>query len=351
MIGKRFFERYEVIEQIGSGGMQAVYAAKDILTERDVVLKTPLPGQPPKRFADSAVIAARVNHHNVAKTIDYFEEGDAQYLIEERIFGPNLEEALSGSPLDPHEGARLFRALALGIAASHSAGVVHRDLKPSNVVVRDGRLLNEIKITDFGIATLTSAVFEEAAKDGDITRSTSGTVKGALPYMAPEMMFRKKGDHPAEPADVWSLGAMMFKTLTGKYPFGTGFEAAANVKTGDREVWPPFMTSNNQFANLSAELQALVETCLKYSERDRPTANDIVQLCSDLCFADTSREFAEVIERTGAKWFARTERGRRVFFHSDSIYGAPRPTVGDRVVLAAYPGSPYPRAHPVTRSQ
>ena len=350
MIGNRYSGRYDVTEQVGSGGMQAVYAAKDILTDRDVVLKTPLPGQPVKRFGDSATISARVNHHNVAETIDYFVEDSIQFLIEERVFGPNLEEALSGSPLDPHEGARLFRALALGIAASHAAGVVHRDLKPSNVVVRDGRLLSEIKITDFGIATLTSAVFEEAAK-GDITRSTSGTVKGALPYMAPEMMFRKRGDHPAEPSDIWSLGAMMFRTLTGLYPFGVGFEAAANVKTGTREEWPSFMTTNSQFAGLAAELQSIVDKCLQYHEGDRPTAEQVVGLCSDLCFADTPREFAEVTERTGARWFARTDHGRRVFFYSQSIYGSPRPGIGDRVVLAAYPGAPYPRAHPVTRAQ
>jgi serine/threonine-protein kinase len=143
----------------------------------------------------------------------------------------------------------------------------------------------------------------------------------------------------------------MFKTLTGKYPFGTGFEAAANVKNGERESWPTFMTGNNQFAGLATDLQSIVDKCLQYREADRPTATDVVSLCSDLCFAETQREFAEVTDRTGARWFARTDGGRRVFFHSQSIYGSPRPGLGDRVVLAAYPGMPYPRAHPVTRAQ
>jgi serine/threonine protein kinase len=96
---------------------------------------------------------------------------------------------------------------AKGVAASHHAGVVHRDLKPSNIIAEPGVNLHQLKITDFGISTLTEEVFAQAAKNGDLTRSTSGTIRGALPYMAPEMMFRSPGDHPGSEADIWSLGA------------------------------------------------------------------------------------------------------------------------------------------------
>lgn len=329
--------------------MQSVFAAHDVLTDRLVALKSPLPGQGAKRFRDSAVIAARINHHNVAKTIDYVEENETQYLVEELVDGPNLEEAVGDKYLDPHEAARLLRSLTLGIAASHAAGVVHRDLKPSNVIAEGGRLLSTVKITDFGIATLASSVFEEAAK-GDITRSTSGTVRGALPYMAPEMMFRKKGEHPQAPADIWSVGAMMFKLLTGKYPFGVGFEAAANVKTNDREAWPGFMIRNIQFRDLALELQGIVDLCLRHDATERPTATDLIKRCSELCFADAPRLFGTVADRRGSLGFITSDEGKRVFYHADNIYGSPSPQLGDRVIFAPYPGRPWPRAYPVCRS-
>jgi serine/threonine protein kinase len=105
-----------------------------------------------------------------------------------------------------------------GLAASHAAGVAHRDLKPSNILVAPA--LEIVKITDFGIATLAEELFEEVAMKGDLTKSTSGTIKGALPYMAPEMMFRRADDFVGTEADIWSLGAMMFRLITGVYPFG-----------------------------------------------------------------------------------------------------------------------------------
>ncbi|MCE4373556.1 serine/threonine-protein kinase [Xanthomonas hortorum] len=190
--------RYRIERHIGRGGMQDVYLAHDILLESNIALKTPQLGQPDKRFKSSAKIAARVNHHNVAKTLDYIEENGRLFLIEELVDGDNLENKLKTfGAIDPHLAARIFLHVSKGVAASHHAGVVHRDLKPSNIIVEHGVNLHELKITDFGIATLTEEVFDEAAREGDITRSTSGTIRGALPYMAPEMMFRQPGNTQA----------------------------------------------------------------------------------------------------------------------------------------------------------
>lgn len=346
--GTILFGRYRAIRKYGEGGMQSVYHAEDLLIGRDVALKVPLLGQKTTRFTQSAVLAGRVNHASVAKTYDVFEDNGVPFLVEEFVDGPNFETLYpEGSCLDLHSGVRLMAGLASGMSASHRVKVVHRDLKPSNVVLRRGTLLSVAKITDFGIATLAEGVLEEAAALGDITRSTSGTVKGALPYMAPEMMFRKAGDHPGPAADVWSMGAMMFKLLTGRYPFGVGFEAAVNVKTGERVSWPAFMTAKAQFAPLARELQTLVDSCLIHEPDRRPAADAVAKKCKELCFDTAPRERGKVLTRAGSTGHIIDSQGRRVFFHVDSFYGPIAPSPGLEVVFSSYPGSPYPRAHPI----
>lgn len=327
--------------------MQSVYLAKDMLIERAVALKTPLVGQE-KKFADSARIAARINHHGVAKTYDYFEQDGRQVLVEEFVGGPDLKEAVpDGKWLDPHEAARIFLAVARGLSASHAAGVVHRDLKPSNLLATSAPPIGDVKISDFGIATLADEVFQDAAASGDITRSTSGTVKGALPYMSPEMMFRKPGDHPGKEADIWSLGAVMFHLLTGAAPFGFGFQAALNVGNDNREDWPHFMIANFHFRSLSQELQAVVESCLQKKPEKRPTAEQLVQTLETVCFSDKPRVLGTVIDRNGKQGWIRQDGGGKVFFHEDSLYTDTPVTKDRRVSFTAFAGSPRPRAHPV----
>lgn len=350
-IGAVVSSRYVIKSPIGSGGMQDVYLAQDQLLGTDVALKTPQPGQQERRFSQSAVIAARINHHNIAKTLDYFEEGGRLFLIEEYVPGETLEAKLTRfGAVDPHLAARVFHHLSKGIAASHHAGVVHRDLKPSNIIAEAGVNLHQLKITDFGIATLTEEVFAEAAKDGDLTRSTSGTIRGALPYMAPEMMFRSPGDHPGSEADIWSLGAMMFKILTGIYPFGVYLQAAVNVQNRNRVAWPSFMTSNAQYKPLSEQLQSIVEKCLSYEPKDRPSADDLVKEISDVCYINVHRTEGVVnnLIQNGYSGFANDDNGT-VFFSMESVYGARRPAVSNnnRICYSKFPGSPRHRGHPI----
>ncbi|WP_428969107.1 serine/threonine-protein kinase [Sphingomonas sp. Xoc002] len=341
--------RYVIIEKIGDGGMQSVFKAHDTLVDREVALKTPLPGQVAKKFVNSAVIAARVNNPYVAKTYDYFEHDDKPYLIEELVDGCNLEDIFpEGTFVDPNTGAHIMLALAKGIAASHKAGVVHRDLKPSNIVCERGSLLNKVKITDFGIATLADEIFAQEALSGDLTKSTSGTVKGAMPYMSPEMLFRQPGDHPGKPSDIWSLGSMMFKILTGIYPFGVNMMVPVNISNGTRADWPDGMVAKVQFAALVRELQAIIDRCTAKDPTHRPTADDIVKECENLCFCSSNRH-GKISSVSGNTGRIRTASGTTAFFHIDSFYGDTPPLVGDRVLFATFPGTPYPRAHPIGR--
>lgn len=350
-VGHVYAGRYRAEALVGQGGMQDVYRAHDQLLQSEVALKTPQPGQATKRFRQSAVYAARVNHHNVAKTLDCFDEDGEEFLVEEFVHGENLEVKLSRyRVIDPHMAARILHHMAKGIAASHHAGVIHRDLKPSNVMVSPGPNLHELKITDFGIATLTEAVFAEAEKGGDITQSASGTIRGALPYMAPEMMFRGDNIPRGSAMDIWSLGAMMFRLMAGEYPFGVYLDAVANVKTRNRAQWPAFTVSNPQFKPLALQLQALIDRCLDYDPAVRPTADALATSCIDLCYITDDREEGQIAKfiQNGYSAFINGPRGD-VFCSMESVYGPRFPDLEKNrtVIYSRFPGTPAPRGHPI----
>ncbi|MEP1579939.1 MAG: serine/threonine-protein kinase, partial [Lentilitoribacter sp.] len=291
-IGDILSDRYEIFERIGQGGMQEVFKATDGVIGKIVAVKTPLEGQTHRRFKQSAILAAKVNNHGTAKTLDYFEENERPFLVEEFVDGQTLDKAIIdfAGYIDPPLAAILFGKLAKGIGASHHVGVVHRDLKPSNVMVTGGFALDAVKITDFGIATLAKEIVDqEFEENADITKSTSGTVKGAIPFMAPEMLFRKQGQSIDAPADIWSLGCMIFYACTGKHPFGVGMDAVLAIGNGDRLDWPNFMISNPQFKPVAEALQALVEQCLTPTPANRPTATDLALELSKLCVFSSPR--------------------------------------------------------------
>ncbi|MEL6644092.1 MAG: serine/threonine-protein kinase [Pseudomonadota bacterium] len=349
-VGDTLSNRYQIQEKIGQGGMQEVFRAIDGVVEREVVVKTPLDGQTHRRFKQSAIIAAKVNNHGIAKTLDYFEEGERPFLVEEYVNGETLDVALLdfASYIDPPFAAILFGRLTKGIAASHHAGVVHRDLKPSNIMISGGFSLDKVKITDFGIATLAQEILdEEIDNNPDITRSTSGTVKGAIPFMAPEMMFRRLGQPIGSPADVWSLGCMMFLALTGTYPFGVGMEAVLAIGNGERKGWPGFMTSDPQFRPVAEELQRIVEMCLSQDPNARPTALELIDEISQLCVFSSPRIHGRIHHRhNAAVSFIWNDEGGETMLPTDSVYGPNRPQVGKRVAFSLSPGAPRSRAFP-----
>jgi len=179
-------------------------------------------------------------------------------------------------------------------------------------------------------------------------KSTSGTIRGALPYMAPEMMFRRAGEYVGKEADIWSLGAMMFRLISGEYPFGEGMMVPVNVQNQTRQPWPAFTAAKPQFAPLAKSLMEIVDECLKYNKADRPTAATLVQKCEALCFNFMSRTTGVVQRMIGTtRGFIRAENGQSVFYHYDSVYGKLSAKVGSKVSFSQHPGSPAPRAHPI----
>lgn len=341
--------RYEVRDYVDEGGMQYVYAAHDQLTNRLVALKTPKNASAKKRFRRSAIVAAMVNHPNVAKTLDYVREGELRFLIEELIDGEDLSKALFQRTrcLDPYLAARVFHHMAKGLAAAHHVGVIHRDMKPSNIMVTGGYSVESLKITDFGIAKLAKEELTAAAAGGGESLSMSQTAVGALPYMAPEAI-----ETPADvttAVDVWSLGAMMFHLVCGEPPFGSGLKAVQKILNVDAAAIPDFVTNNPQFGPLAKEVISLAMSCLVRNPEDRPSADDLVRKCGLFCYNSSPRRegFVKRIDH-GKYGFIRTEAGD-VFFHMGSVYGPEHPKVGDQVLFSSYEGGGAPRAYPVVR--
>jgi len=299
--------RYEVIRYLDEGGMQFVYIANDRTTNRQIALKTPKNNSAKKRFNRSAVVAAKVNHPNVAKTLDYIEDGGKTFLVEELIDGEDLKKALLTKTdfVDPYMAARVFHHLAKAIAAAHHTGVVHRDLKPTNVMVVGGYNLIE----------------SEAIEDP----SSVGL-----------------------PADIWSVGAMMYHILCGKYPFGSGLRAVPKIVAAVKPDAPRFVRQRVQFKPLADDLMAIIHACLEKDSNIRPTADELVTMCSALCYSISERYIGKVDEvRFNSFGFIQSPVGR-VFYNNESVFGG-KPETGDEVLFSCYSGGQLPRALPVIK--
>jgi serine/threonine-protein kinase len=347
--GDRVGDRYAVEGEVGRGGMQEVYRAHDETLARLVALKVPQDARVARKFRESAVLSAKVNHPNVAKTLDYFEDDDGRfYMVEELIEGANLREVVSQfERVDPHTAVHVLHHLARGVAASHRVGVVHRDLKPSNIMVAGGLAFAGIKITDFGIAKMAEHEVNEAVLGGEETTRSSRTVMNALAYVAPEVI-----DSPrtaSKPADVWAIAAIAWELLTGAPPFGVGLKAIRVIGTGKKPDLPKHVASHAQFGGLAQELHQLIMSCLEVAPDSRPTASELATRCDSICYLPPTRELG-IVENYPAPTFGfiQSDAGDRVFFHTQNIVGnGKRPPLGSRVWFTKFDGQPRPRAIPV----
>ena len=201
--------RYEILGLVGTGGMGAVYRARDTELDELVALKMlhgELVDDPAMllRFRQEVKLARRVTHKNVARTFDIGEHAGAKFLTMELVEGESLRSFIaSRGALSPGEAVPILREVCAAIAAAHAADVVHRDLKPDNVLLgKDGRVV----VTDFGIA--------RALAHGGRATKTLGGVVGTPEYMAPEQV---EGASDVDGrADIYALGAMMYELFTGK---------------------------------------------------------------------------------------------------------------------------------------
>jgi tetratricopeptide (TPR) repeat protein/tRNA A-37 threonylcarbamoyl transferase component Bud32 len=269
---------YDVLAELGRGGMGIVYRARHRQLKRVVALKMVLTGPCAKtdafRFAREAESAAKLQHPHIIQIYEVGLFAGRPFLALEFVDGPNLSEVCEGNPWPPASAARLVSQLARAMHYAHQRGIIHRDLKPDNILLgrEDGDWMP--KIADFGLA-----------KDlnGGPSQTRSGIIIGTPAYMAPEQASGQK-NAVGPSADIYALGGILYEMLTGRPPFEAETAWEMIVKVATEPPTPP--------RALRPEIpEALQAICLRAlakcpSER-QPTAADLAEEL-DRCMTDVT---------------------------------------------------------------
>jgi serine/threonine protein kinase/tetratricopeptide (TPR) repeat protein len=307
---------YEVLGELGRGGMGVVYLATHLQLRRQVALKVILAGAHADasaldRFHHEARTVARLNHPNIVQVYEIGSHEGLPFIALEYVAGGSLARRLAGSPQTPRVTARLVETLARAVHAAHEQGIVHRDLKPANILLSrgDGRPagppgdstpgegppdnlgLFEPKITDFGLAKQLGPEVEGLPD----VRTKTGLVVGTPGYMAPE---QARGSRTIGPAtDVHALGVLLYEMLTGRPPFLAADVLGTLELVCHQEPVPPSQLQ----ARTPRDLQTICLKCLhKEPQRRYATAQ---ALADDLRrFREGVPILARPVSRLGRGW-------------------------------------------------
>jgi tetratricopeptide (TPR) repeat protein/tRNA A-37 threonylcarbamoyl transferase component Bud32 len=251
---------YEILCELGRGGMGVVYKARHLGLKRLVALKMlraeSLAGGPQRaRFRSEAEAMARLEHPNIVRVYEVGEHDGRPFFAMELVAGDSLEQRLDGTPLPPHRSARLLETLARAIQAAHARHLVHRDLKPANVLLAIPEGSDDAwglpKVTDFGLA--------KRLDDAD-HETRSGDILGTPCYMAPEQAYGRN-DRVGPRTDLWALGAILYEMITGRPPFRGETVWDTLQQVGGQEPVPP--------RRLQPKVPRDLETiCLKCLQKD-----------------------------------------------------------------------------------
>jgi tRNA A-37 threonylcarbamoyl transferase component Bud32 len=242
--GAAFWLQYELIKEIGLGGMGIVYEAQDRSLERRVAVKKMrdeirIDPHERRRFVNEAKLVAQLRHPNIVDIYAIVEEGQEVYLVFEFVSGRTLGDQLkSEGPMSVDAARGVLHAVSEAVEHAHAAQIVHRDLKPSNIMITDD---GRVKVMDFGVA--------RQAKDAITKMSMTNTVVGTPPYMAPE---QEQGTVRRE-SDVFALGVCLYEMLTGHLPFTGGGAAMLLNKLNGKHI-PPSQRNPELPAGIDAVL-------------------------------------------------------------------------------------------------
>ena len=251
------FGNYELLDEIGRGGMGVVYRARQISAERIVALKVihsdPLAALRPEqrasaveRFHQEALAAARLQHEHIVTIYEVGAVAGEPFFSMRYVEGASLADLLRTGPLAEDRAADYLEAVARAVAAAHEAGILHRDLKPQNILIESRT--DAALVADFGLAKLLE-------QPGELTRA--GDVMGTPSYMSPEQA--RDSSQVTAATDVYSLGATLYHALTGRPPFQSANVVETLRQVEDDEPVPPSRLNRA----IGRDLETICLTCLR----------------------------------------------------------------------------------------
>jgi serine/threonine-protein kinase len=248
------FGDYELLEELGRGGMGVVYRARQRSLDRIVALKMILRGElaTPEdlaRFQTEAQAAANLEHPSIVPVYNAGEHEGQAYFSMRLVEGQTLAAVLTRGPLQPRDAARYLAALARAVHYAHEHGILHRDLKPSNILLDQN---DHPHITDFGLAKRVSGETPAAG------RTATGAIVGTPAYMAPEQVSNRRGVL-SPVSDVYSLGVILYEMLTGRPPFQAATPVDTLLLVLDQDPVPPRLLNRG----VDADLEMICLKCIQ----------------------------------------------------------------------------------------
>ena len=300
------FGHYEILSQLGKGGMGEVYLAQDTRLGRNVAVKL-LPAIFTKdqgrlhRFEQEARAASSLNHPNILTIYEIGQTNGLHFIATEFIEGETLRRRMAHAPLKINEVLNVAEQVASALVAAHKAEIVHRDIKPENIMVRTDGI---VKVLDFGLAKLAKQQTSRPdATTRALVKTDAGVVLGTSVYMSPE---QARGLEVDARTDIWSLGVVLYEMLAGRAPFAG--ETTSDVIAAILEREPPPMMRYAK--DVPEALEWIVTKALTKEKEDRyQTAREI---WTDLRRLKQRLEVEAEIERTATPEDSqptRTERG------------------------------------------
>ena len=236
---------YKIGERIGAGGFGVVYEAQQTTVRRKVAVKFILPdfaneAEFIRRFDTEAQLIARLEHPHIVPLHDYWRDPSGAFIVMRYLEDGSLKDALTNQPFDLKSTARLLDQVASALALAHRNDVVHRDIKPSNILLdEDGNTY----LADFGIAKVLGDLESDLTKSG---------VLGSLEYISPE---QARSDPVTPQTDIYSLGVVLYETLTGIHPFPN----STSVECLYKHLNDPLPEIKDLDDDVSAEVNAVVQ--------------------------------------------------------------------------------------------